>query len=722
MRSATGPAGLASSDAIGPANYPTNRRAPRERTNKTLDVVFDPAPGQRERLGHLRRILAAALGHVGASTGASAERRGDLAEQLAGGHAIREIFGDHRDELDLGAAGAREHDDARAELVLELIAGVAQDLRVVDLDLRGEDFDALHDHGLGHQIARAAARRDSRLELVDLAAGVFRVREQLVDTRRDLERLRPQRRAGLAELALELAQIVERTRAGDRLDAAHALRAAGFRNNLEQPDVAGAPHVRAAAELERLVADADDANVVAVLLAEHRDGAALLGLLDRQDVDLALGVRADIGVDEILDLALLLVGHRREVREVEAQPIGRDQRAFLRDVVAEHVLERVVEQVRGRVVRADPLAARVVDVELDLVADAQRPGLDLADQHVHVAGRLLGLVDADFRTGAEHDAGVADLAAGLAVERRLVERECDGRARGGFVDALAVDNDRLQRAFTGDAATFVARELRRAELARELLEHGLDRRIVDRELALRAGRFELGLEAGFVDRDAALLGDDLREIGREAERVVHREDARPGIRLAAAELAELAFETLEATRQRRAKPRLFFARDVLDHRTALAQLGIRLGHHVDDLVADVGHEDLVEPEVLLAVTHGAPKNPAQRVLALALVGEHAVGDQERAAPCVIGDHAHRGVAIVIFAVRVAADLGDARDDRHEQVGLVVRTHALHDRRHALEARAGIDRRRGKRMKGSPDLAALELHEHEVPDLEPAVPA
>ena len=127
------------------------------------------------------------------------------------------------------------------------------------------------------------------------------------------------------------------------------------------------------------------------------------------------------------------------------------------------------------------------------------------------------------------------------------------------------------------------------------------------------------------------------------------------------QLVELAFEPLEATRERRAEPRLFFERDACWITAApLAQLGIRSRHHVDHLVADVGHERLVEPEVLLAVTHRAPEDPAQRVLALALVGKHAVGDEERAAPRVVGDHAHRGVASSrSVAVLLVRDLGDA---------------------------------------------------------------
>jgi hypothetical protein len=62
-----------------------------------------------------------------------------------------------------------------------------------------------------------------------------------------------------------------------------------------------------------------------------------------------------------------------------------------------------------------------------------------------------------------------------------------------------------------------------------------------------------------------------------------------------------------------------------------------------------------------------------------------------------------------------------RQDVSEQVGVVVRLHALQHRAHPLEAGAGVDRRRRQRGQRAVGLLALELHEHQVPDLEPALP-
>ena len=61
--------------------------------------------------------------------------------------------------------------------------------------------------------------------------------------------LPPSRLRGFVEAALLVGDVVERALPGHRLDAAHAGGDAAFGHDLEQADVAGALHVRAAAQL-----------------------------------------------------------------------------------------------------------------------------------------------------------------------------------------------------------------------------------------------------------------------------------------------------------------------------------------------------------------------------------------------------------------------------------------------------------------------------------------
>ena len=56
-------------------------------------------------------------------------------------------------------------------------------------------------------------------------------------------------------------------------------------------------------------------------------------------------------------------------------------------------------------------------------------------------------------------------------------------------------------------------------------------------------------------------------------------------------------------------------------------------------------------------------------------------------------------------------------DRREQVGVEVRRDLLEDARQTLEAHPGVDARERQRVAAVGPL--VELHEHEVPDLEPA---
>ncbi len=67
------------------------------------------------------------------------------------------------------------------------------------------------------------------------------------------------------------------------------------------------------------------------------------------------------------------------MREVEAQPVVGHERALLAHVVAEHALQRLVEEVRRRVVAAHGVAPRAVDLRVEPHADRERARLDLAD-------------------------------------------------------------------------------------------------------------------------------------------------------------------------------------------------------------------------------------------------------------------------------------------------------------------------------------------------------
>src|SRR3954462_9818084 len=84
------------------------------------------------------------------------------------------------------------------------------------------------------------------------------------------------------------------------------------------------------------------------------------------------------------------------MHEVETQPIRRDHRAALGDVVAEHLAQRLVDEMRGRVMRADRKAPAVIHFELQRSAKLQLAALDRADVNEEIAELLLGVGDADL--------------------------------------------------------------------------------------------------------------------------------------------------------------------------------------------------------------------------------------------------------------------------------------------------------------------------------------
>ena len=101
------------------------------------------------------------------------------------------------------------------------------------------------------------------------------------------------------------------------------------------------------------LAHRDDAHLVAVFLAEQRRAPEATRVVERHQPRGDRRVLQHDVVGHVLDPLELVGGHRLGMREVEAQPVGRDQRALLRDVIAEHLAQRLVQQMRRRMVGAD---------------------------------------------------------------------------------------------------------------------------------------------------------------------------------------------------------------------------------------------------------------------------------------------------------------------------------------------------------------------------------
>src|SRR5260370_39810533 len=107
--------------------------------------------------------------------------------------------------------------------------------------------------------------------------------------------------------------------------------------------------------------------------------------------------------------------------EIEAQPVWRHQRTFLRDVLAKHLPQRLMKQMRRGMVLPDRATPGMIDLKRQLGTRLHRSLFDRSDMSENVAGIFFGVGDLKANAIRTHDAGVADLPARFAVQRRLLE-------------------------------------------------------------------------------------------------------------------------------------------------------------------------------------------------------------------------------------------------------------------------------------------------------------
>jgi hypothetical protein len=224
------------------------------------------------------------------------------------------------------------------------------------------------------------------------------------------------------------------------------------------------------------------------------------------------------------------------VRDVEAQPIGGDQRTLLRDMLAEAIPQRRVKQVRRGVIGADRAPPRSVHAQVYGVAECQRAFVDARVVDVQSGQQLGGVRHCPARTVAGDRPRISDLAAALRVEGRLVNHHEHVGARFRAVDAPAVLHQRhhLRLGLFGG----VAQELGRASVVGDF-EPDVVGRAFARTLPRGAGgalsvRPSRGCRTGSVDAEALRAQRVFGQVVGKAERVVELErglarQRRPGL-------------------------------------------------------------------------------------------------------------------------------------------------------------------------------------------------
>ena len=472
-----------------------------------------------------------------------------------------------------------------------------------------------------------------------------------------------------------------------------------------------------AAELHG-VAELHHAHLVAVFLAEEGDGPHLACLVDGAvAVFLEGDILANLLVHKVFHLAQLLGCHLLEVREVEAQTVGRDQRAALLDVGAQHLAQGSIQQVGAGVVRLNGAALVDVDAGHELGLHVLRQLLHDVDALVVLA---LGVDDLHGLLFRDEHALVANLATHLAIERRLVEHE------------------------------FVERVLLLCDLAVAQYVAGVFRVVVAHELLFALAQFHpvgalhlggvagavllllhLGVELVDVHRQAVLAADELSQVEREAVGVEQTEGVGAGEHglLVSLQLVHGTVQQVDATLQR-AQERVFLLfHDAADE----LLLGLQFGEGVAHLFNQYGQQ-LVEESFLLAeervgIAHGTAQDAANHVAGLGVRRQLAVGNREGHGTQVVGADAHSHVRVfLLLRMGALADLLLIRgvfqsrqslfllDDGLEHVGVVVRVLALQHAHQTLEAHTRIDDLHLQFLQRAVGLAVV-LHEDDVPYLD-----
>ena len=168
-------------------------------------------------------------------------------------------------------------------------------------------------------------------------------------------------------------------------------------------------------------------------------------------------------------------------------------------------------------------------------------------------------------------------------------------------------------------------------------------------------------------------------------------------------LGDQPLEQLGAALEGAAEALLLVADPAGDRLPLGDQLRVGVAHQLDRALGEAAQPGRLEAERAALLDRPA-HDPAQDVAAVLVGGDDAVGDQEGGAARVVGDDPHRPGDRAALVVAAAGELLGEVDQRPHVVGLEDRGDVLEDRRHPVEAHAGVDvlhRQLGQRCRPRP---------------------
>ncbi len=393
---------------------------------------------------------------------------------------------------------------------------------------------------------------------------------------------------------------------------------------------------------------------------------------------------------------------------------------------AENFTQCPVQQVGGGVVRRNLRPPLLINLKYERVDAVLGHLLDYVYGQVVLLNRIHNPYA--LAVGGCEPAGVADLAAHLAVERSAVENEL------ATLLVLGLDYPRSGQNRLFHAEAVVAEEL-----------HIIARNIFAPVAVLCvggvAGAFlllqKLHVELLHVYGISVFGGYEQTQVEREAVGVVERErihsadDLRGGNNLTPgrfraragnattttnavrAHLLHYAFNQPYAPVERPQERHFLFAYDPLDERLLGGEFGIGLAHILHKLLHETAEEGLAEAEESVAIPDRTAQNPAGDIARLHVGGQLSVGDGEADGADVVGDHPHGHVGLCVGPVFMSAELLNPPYHPSENVCVIVALLALKHHAEPLEAYARVYVLGRQDLQFSVRLAVV-LDEHEVP--------
>ncbi len=416
-------------------------------------------------------------------------------------------------------------------------------------------------------------------------------------------------------------------------------------------------------------------------------------------------VAQNLFVNDVFDLANLFCSHRAGVNKVKAGTIAVNHRASLLNVLTEHFTQRLVHQVRHRVVSGCRFSVFFINFGAEKITDFDTAFGDIAHMTKHIRFDLEGVVNFQNSCIVFKDALVAHLTAAFSVERSFVKDNNNFISGICVFHRLAVFVDCFYT--TGvNREGFVAEEFRRAPFIFKALSH--------LEFTGRSGFFTLffhrRVKAFEVNRHASFTADVRSQVNREAIGVVKlkRDIASENL----GSVSKSFVKNIKTLGKRLGEANFFLTQDFFDMR--ITGFRILIAHFFGDRFNQLAEEEITGAK-FEAVTHTAASNTAKHVAAAFIAGKNSVSNDKGTSTNVVSnDFDRRRIRIDVFTARFFNRLNHRTHQVLEKVNVIVGMNMLQNRRNTLKSHAGINARTGQRMHFA-FFITIELHEHEVPN-------